>query len=250
MAILAIDTATPALTLALADDRGRPVAVSSAVVPRGHATLLQSALDRMAGEVGVRWRDLRGIIAGAGPGSYTGVRIGVTAAKSFAYALNIPVVAVSTLAAAANAARGWGAVAAVAFDARRGDVYAAAYRVEGGGISPVVPEGRFRLEDFAAALYRAISESGAVAAVTGDAAEPCAEVCRRIGLPVRVAGVRAMVYGEDLLQLGMPLLEPLLSTGEEGDWSNGAHALVPNYIQLAEAEARWRNNQPRSGADE
>ena len=70
-----------------------------------HGEELLERIDRLLAEAGARKGDLAGVIVGTGPGSFTGLRIGLATAKTIAYSLGIPVVGVSTTVAIAHAAR-------------------------------------------------------------------------------------------------------------------------------------------------
>lgn len=134
MRLLAFDTATPATVVGAAGDDGPVMERRHEPRPEerpGHAGLLE-----LAGEVldarGWTWRDVERIGVGVGPGSFTGLRIGVATARALAQSSGAEVVSVSTLAAlalesaAADPAR---AVLAV-LDARRGEAFVAAWRGE------------------------------------------------------------------------------------------------------------------------
>jgi tRNA threonylcarbamoyladenosine biosynthesis protein TsaB len=94
--LLAIDTATSAMSVALLKN-GEVCAEINSVVERNHSVYLTPAIEEALGRWKLRPRDLAGIAVGKGPGSYTGVRIGITVAKTMAWALKVPVAAVSTL---------------------------------------------------------------------------------------------------------------------------------------------------------
>ncbi len=102
MAFLAIETSTPRGSLAVLA-RGASC-VAEASFPEGlvHAREIGSRLRDLLGTVGLEPRDLEGISVSVGPGSFTGLRVGVTAAKTLAFALRIPVVSESSLAVLAS----------------------------------------------------------------------------------------------------------------------------------------------------
>jgi tRNA threonylcarbamoyl adenosine modification protein YeaZ len=126
--LLALDTATPAVTVALHDGTS-VIAASSQVDARRHGELLLPAVDRVLAEAGLRLDAVTGIVVGVGPGPYTGLRVGLMTADTFGLALGIPVHGLCTLDGLAYAAEG--AVAdgpfVVATDARRKEVYWARY---------------------------------------------------------------------------------------------------------------------------
>jgi tRNA threonylcarbamoyl adenosine modification protein YeaZ len=126
--VLALDTATPASTAAVAEvtDSGmKGIAERRTVDPRAHGELLAPEIAATLDEAGVRPRDLAAIVAGVGPGPFTGLRVGLATAASMGHALGIPTYGVCTLDALGLAA-GPGRVL-VATDARRREVYWATY---------------------------------------------------------------------------------------------------------------------------
>jgi tRNA threonylcarbamoyl adenosine modification protein YeaZ len=130
--LLALDTATPAVTVALHD--GQDVIASSGQVDaRRHGELLLPAVDRTLAEAGVALDAVTAIVVGTGPGPYTGLRVGLMTADTFGLALGVPVHGVCTLDGLARAAAlddlaGLGAGPfVVATDARRKEVYWATY---------------------------------------------------------------------------------------------------------------------------
>ncbi|RFU87631.1 tRNA (adenosine(37)-N6)-threonylcarbamoyltransferase complex dimerization subunit type 1 TsaB [Streptomyces triticagri] len=125
MLLLALDTATPAVGVALHDGTS-VLAESRSVDARRHGELLLPAVDRVLAEAGVRLDDVTAIVAGVGPGPYTGLRVGLMTAETFGSALGIPVHGVCTLDGLAYAA-GLDGDFVVATDARRKEVYWARY---------------------------------------------------------------------------------------------------------------------------
>jgi tRNA threonylcarbamoyladenosine biosynthesis protein TsaB len=117
--LLAIDTSAPRLALAvLAGDRVETLVEDMAT---GQAERLFPALDELLGRCGVAYRDLTRIAVTTGPGSFTGLRIGLSAARGLGLALNIPVLGIPSLFALSLAA-GCDPVA-VLLDAKRGEAY-------------------------------------------------------------------------------------------------------------------------------
>ncbi|MGX1476846.1 UNVERIFIED_CONTAM: tRNA threonylcarbamoyl adenosine modification protein YeaZ [Streptomyces canus] len=126
MLLLALDTATPAVTAALHD--GRDVVASFRQVDaRRHGELLLPAVDRVLADAGVKLDAVTGIVVGTGPGPYTGLRVGLMTADTFGLALGIPVHGMCTLDALAYAADPGEGPFVVATDARRKEVYWARY---------------------------------------------------------------------------------------------------------------------------
>ena len=96
MKLLLIETATQVCSVALADG-GRILALRESVEANAHSSHLVPFVDEMLREAGITRRDIEAVGVSSGPGSYTGLRIGVSSAKGFCYALGIPLVAVPTL---------------------------------------------------------------------------------------------------------------------------------------------------------
>ena len=142
MRILAFDTATPATTVALSGVDGVVFTARHDPQPGerpGHATRLLPLVARVLERAGVGWDGIDRIAVGIGPGTFTGLRIGIATARALARARDIPLVAVSTLQSLAlarpgpdAAPAGLDAVLAV-LDARRGEVFAASWRIDEAG---------------------------------------------------------------------------------------------------------------------
>jgi len=130
MKLLAIDTSTDYLSLALTRD-GTVVAKVHRRLPMKHATLLVPTIAALLQKARLSLASLDGFCVSVGPGSFTGLRIGVTTVKALAYATGKPIVTVPTLDVIAhNALRHAGIICPV-LDARKGKVYACVYRSDG-----------------------------------------------------------------------------------------------------------------------
>lgn len=131
MKVLGIETATPAISVALVDD-ARVLGTRDGLVERNRTGVLP-IIDELFQELGVRPTDIDAVAIGAGPGSFTGLRIGMATAKGIAFAAHRPLWAVSSLAAIAHVElqRDPSGTVVAVIDARRGEVYAGAYRRDG-----------------------------------------------------------------------------------------------------------------------
>jgi len=121
--ILALDTSTENCSVSLTvDDKNY---TCSEVAPRGHTTMILPMVDDVLQRAGVCLHDLDALAFGQGPGSFTGVRIGIGIAQGLAFGANLPMIGVSTLASMAQACyRKYGAdYVACAIDARMKEVY-------------------------------------------------------------------------------------------------------------------------------
>jgi tRNA threonylcarbamoyladenosine biosynthesis protein TsaB len=136
--LLAIDAATASGGVAVSAD-GVVLAEAGISDTRRHSELLLPAVDFVLHASGVERTNITGIVVGAGPGSFTGVRIAAAMARGLAAGLGVPLLAYSSLAGlAASAARGLEPVCAM-FDARRGEVYAGCYAFGDDGMTTILP---------------------------------------------------------------------------------------------------------------
>jgi tRNA threonylcarbamoyladenosine biosynthesis protein TsaB len=133
--ILAIDTCLGASSVAILGG-GRVLAARSEPMTRGHQERIGVLAREVAAEAGVKFPDLTRIGVTVGPGSFTGLRVGLAFAKGLATALSIPCVGVSTLEALAAGVEAGGFVAA-ALDARMSQVY---LQIFDGGVALMAPD--------------------------------------------------------------------------------------------------------------
>jgi tRNA threonylcarbamoyladenosine biosynthesis protein TsaB len=128
--ILAIDSALPAVSACVLDEGApEPVASASLAMEKGHAEALLPLIEKIMATVEGGFSSLDRVAVTVGPGSFTGIRIGVAAARGIALARGLDVVGVSTLAAFAAPllAQEPDGIVAAAIDARHGHVYFSAY---------------------------------------------------------------------------------------------------------------------------
>jgi len=97
MPYLAIDTSSSLLSLTLCDDQGNTLAKRSHKTDLNHAAELIPGLRLLLEDAGQDKRDIKGVVVALGPGSFTGIRIGVTCANTLAYGLGVPVIGIGTL---------------------------------------------------------------------------------------------------------------------------------------------------------
>ena len=136
--LLAIDTATSAITVALHDGDG-VLAESSTLDARRHGEYLAPGIAQVLAQAGRTAAEVSAVVAGTGPGPFTGLRIGLVTARTFAFACGIPVFGMCSLDALAHQAwledaAGLGKSCVVATDARRKEVYWARYDIRAGGV--------------------------------------------------------------------------------------------------------------------
>ncbi len=127
MRVLVIDTALDACTAAVFED-GQALAVRSELMARGHSERLGGFVRDAVAEAGGGFEALDRIGVTVGPGSFTGLRVGLAFAQGLGAALALPVVGISTLEALAGSADGGEGATAAVIDARRGRVYLQTFR--------------------------------------------------------------------------------------------------------------------------
>lgn len=225
MIALGLDTSGDAGSVALAGTApdGRALA-EERVFTEGliHGVALAPAVAEMLASAGLQPGDLGVIAAGLGPGSYTGVRVGVAFAKTLAFAAGVPLLGVPSLDAMAAAAPADRDVAAVR-DARRGSLYFALYAA---GRTEPRPSAALRLLPLAGADR----EIPAGALLIGDAAEKFPDLLsgrgREIGDPA--------LGRAPALEVARLALSRLAAEGPVPP-----HDLAPIYLRPSEAEERW-----------
>jgi tRNA threonylcarbamoyladenosine biosynthesis protein TsaB len=204
---------------------GRCLAEYSLDVPTTHSQRLLRQLERIREDVGIEWRELAGLAVSMGPGSFTGLRIGLSVAKGLALAVNLPLLGVSTLdGLARQVVAPPGTRVCALLDARKQEVYAAFYECDGNGLPLRTGfDLVLRPEQLAEQLAGPII-------LVGDGAVAYREIFRnRLGAAAifappashfpRAASIGLL--GEELLARG-ELLDPVAS--------------VPIYVRASEAE--------------
>jgi tRNA threonylcarbamoyladenosine biosynthesis protein TsaB len=218
--ILAVESATAETSVALLKG-AEPVARRRAPVQQPTAETLLPAIDALLSEVGVGLADVEAFAVSIGPGSFTGLRIGLATVKGLAFGTDRPALAVPTLAALSRVAEpGSGPVVAV-LDARRDEVYAAGY--QGGAPAAWLPEGVYAAEALAERVPADCRLVGEGVVVVGQALRAALGSGVQLAPPPRGAA--------DAAQVGA-LGAELLARGAGVDPAE----LVPRYVRRAQAE--------------
>ncbi|MDP2647559.1 MAG: tRNA (adenosine(37)-N6)-threonylcarbamoyltransferase complex dimerization subunit type 1 TsaB [Desulfobacterales bacterium] len=139
MRILAIDTSSKSCSVAVVERESLLSEVSSAT-GRTHARHLMAMIHAAMGISGLTLPDIDGFAATGGPGSFTGIRIGISTIKGLVFATGKPFVGVSTLEALAMQSAGPVGLICPVLDARKGEVYAAGYRLAGNKLKTEIEE--------------------------------------------------------------------------------------------------------------
>lgn len=185
MTVLALDTSGAACSVALRDGGGRLLAHRFAALQRGHAERLMPMLREAMAEAGVEFAGLDLLAVTTGPGSFTGIRVGLAAARGLALASGLPLLGVTAfeaLAAALPLAERRDGALLVAIDSRRGDFFiqrfaagaplAAPEAVSPEGLAAAVPAGRLLLAGDGAARAAAVLAAVGHPALLASAAGP------------------------------------------------------------------------------
>ena len=165
------------------------------------------------------------VAVAVGPGSFTGIRIGVAAAKGLAFGAGIPVIGVSTLEAMAQNLRHMDGLIVCAMDARRSQVYNAVFAAEGGQLTRLTPDRAIALSQLAEELQGDPRPK----LVVGDGAALCSGFLTEAGIPCRMAPAQLVMQNA----VGVALAAEEMATRGE---TVSARDLVPVYLRLSQAE--------------
>ncbi|MFF2449305.1 tRNA (adenosine(37)-N6)-threonylcarbamoyltransferase complex dimerization subunit type 1 TsaB [Neobacillus sp. NPDC058068] len=225
MTILAIDTSNYCLGVALLEDN-QVLGEYITNLKKNHSVRIMPAIETLMKDCERVPADLTKIVVAKGPGSYTGVRIGVTIAKTLAWTLHIPLVGISSLEIlAAGTGRYFDGYISPLFDARRGQVYTGLYQFENGKLVMVEPDQLILLVDWAAKL---VESTKPILFVGNDLQIHRPRIEELLGLKATFASITE--------HNPRPAELALLGSDKQGE---DIHSFVPNYIRLAEAEAKW-----------
>ena len=224
MKILAFETSAKAASVALMDN-GKLLGESYQNTGLTHSQTLMVMADDLLKTCGLTAKDVEAVAVAAGPGSFTGVRIGVAAAKGFAWGAELPCYGVSTLEAMARNLGIYQGYVVPAMDARRSQVYTAIFHAQKGALTRVEADMAISLAE----LGERIKNFSEPVFLVGDGATLCyntlLEEVPGLVLPPehrmhqRAAGVALAA-------------QVMIDAGEAG---NGG-SLTPNYLRLSQAE--------------
>lgn len=225
MNILAIDTSTDVLAVGIVSNE-KVIGEYITNIKRNHSTRVLPAIDYLLKDCGVQIKDINKIVVADGPGSYTGVRIGVTIAKTLAWTLKVPLTGVSSLKVMAASPKHFDGLISPIIDARRGNVYTGLYQYKDGVLVQVLQDQHTSSQDWSIKLQ----EFNQQILFIGNDVHLHEEVfISNLGELASFANITENISrpGElGLLGINLP--------------ANDVHSFVPNYLRLAEAEAKWR----------
>ncbi len=249
MIVLGFDTATPATAVALALADGTTLRARddpAAGARPGHTTRLLALASELLAQAGLPWSALELVAVGVGPGTFTGLRIGVATARGLAQSLGIDAVGVSSLCALAAAAladrdpQAAGRDVLAAIDARRGEAYVAAYAREPGpmavGDASVRAAGGSRMTTRELAPPRALAPEalGELLAQIGAGRDWLAvgDGAIRFRVQLEAVGVVVGAEGSALHQVDAGVLCALALAQPRG----AAEAVLPDYRRRPDVE--------------
>lgn len=222
MNILAIDTSGPVASCAVMKD-GRVTHLIAMNQGLTHSETIMPAVDEALSASGLTCREIDVFAAVAGPGSFTGVRIGVCAVKGLAHAVDRPCVALDALETLAMNFYGFDGLCCPILDARRGQVYCAAYDMRDGLPKQALPGDAVALETFLGRL-----PEGRRLVFVGDGVPVHGEKVRAI------LGDRALIAPENLRDLRADAA-CVLAAAKRESWTE-AKLLRPIYLRAPQAE--------------
>lgn len=242
MPILAIDTATVVSSVAIADEK-KLHAELTLQTKLTHSETLMPHVQQLMNMADVKRSDLTAVAVGIGPGSFTGLRIGLAAAKAMSYALNIPLVGVSTMETLAWQYPAPGVTIIPIIDAQKGNVYAASYQ-----FNPLT-ENMEVISDVAVYGFEEIFEC------FGKDDKPCillGDMAVKKALPKKEKGELPANFIIAPIHTIMPRAATVataalkkIAKGEIGSVMD----MEPIYIRRSEAEELWEKRQAKLSAD-
>ncbi|SEN39730.1 tRNA (adenosine(37)-N6)-threonylcarbamoyltransferase complex dimerization subunit type 1 TsaB [Lihuaxuella thermophila] len=234
MKMLAMDTSTLVMGIAVLHlEEKRVLGELTTNLHKNHSVRLMPALDQLLGDLELNMSDIQALAVSAGPGSYTGIRIGVTTAKTMSWALGLPLYSESSLTVLAMNGLRFDGVVVPLFDARRRRVYSGVYRREGERMVEQIPQQVVEVDLW----LEQIAELNQPALFLGDDVVRFEEVIRRrLGEKARFGTAAENIPRAS--QLGM------LCRHKWANHEPPEHAdFSPNYLQMTEAEANWIKKQ-------
>ncbi|WP_251518332.1 MULTISPECIES: tRNA (adenosine(37)-N6)-threonylcarbamoyltransferase complex dimerization subunit type 1 TsaB [Staphylococcus] len=220
MNYLLIDTSNQPLSVAVMQDN-QLLSELNSNLKKNHSAQLMPAIESVIKESGIGKKEINAIIVAQGPGSYTGLRIGVTVAKTLAYALDAKLYGVSSLAALAATVDEREDLIVPLFDARREAVYTGVYQNHSGQMKQIIEDQYLPITDLLTILH---DQQQPYVFVGQDAKQ-----------------LESLIDGEYISNL--PRAKVMLNLIENEE---DVHQFTPNYIKLSEAERNWINQQNKN----
>ncbi|KRM00224.1 tRNA (adenosine(37)-N6)-threonylcarbamoyltransferase complex dimerization subunit type 1 TsaB [Liquorilactobacillus satsumensis] len=225
MKILAIDTSNQPLSLALLEDE-RLLATMTTNHSKNHSVALMPQIAALLKSVALEPTEIDRIAVAQGPGSYTGLRIGVTTAKTLAFTLNKELVGISSLAVLAGAVHVAETVIVPLFDARRGNVFAGIYQEKEGILTSLVADRHLGLSELCLKLQKYPH-----IVFVGNDSQQFAQQFKHAFKPQQVSFAHPELNYPQAYILGLLALRQ-----KPAEIQN----FIPKYLRLTQAEAQWK----------
>ena len=224
MKILALETSAKAVSAAITEN-GKVLASGYQDTGLTHSRTLMPIAEHLMKNTGLTMKDMDAIAVANGPGSFTGIRIGVAAAKGLAFGADKPVVGVSTLAAMARNVSFSDGLIVCAMDARRNQVYNALFAAENGTLTRLTPDRAISLED----LMAEVRDDPRPKTIVGDGGHLCLAAFTEAGISCRLAPPHLVMQNAISVALEAELL------AAEGKLTD-AQSLEAIYLRPAQAD--------------
>lgn len=228
MRILSVSTATPQLSVALNNDE-QIISEKNEQDQRNHSEHLDPLIEEILAENSLKIKDIDRFAVAIGPGSYTGLRIGITTIKMLASVLNKEVVGISTIEAICRSVNDEEALIVGALDARNDNYFAGAYCSQAGEMVNVIPDGHYHIDELLKTVKDTLNESGLGKVIfVGNGIDKQDEKIKKSGINFQ--------YGEDeQMVIHAGLIGQLAVSKVPVD----PDQLLPRYLRRTQAEVDW-----------
>ena len=231
MLILGIDTSTDSVSVAIGDGP-RVIAQSEAVSDRQHCEALVPMIEFVRQQAGVSFREIGAIAVDAGPGLFTGLRVGVAAAKAIAFSLDLPIIGICSLDVLAAAVPFTDAVTVAVIDARRHEVFWSIYRTIETELTQVVSPCVGPVSE----LVVAVQERGQRALFVGTGAVQYQnEIVESFGTSIHNCEFADPRFSRPTAATVVEMAHHL---AVDEQWQS-SHQLSPIYLRQPDAEINW-----------
>ena len=225
MKVLALETSAKAVSAAVTED-GKVLASGYQDTGLTHSRTLMPIVEHILKNTDLRVQDCDVIAVAAGPGSFTGIRIGVAAAKGLAFGADLPVIGVSTLEAMAMGLAWWDGLVICAMDARRQQVYNALFQAENGRLTRLTPDRAISLSD----LVKEVKNDESAKIIVGDGGKLCYNALLEQGVPCVLAPPHLLQ--QSAAAVGLAAEEAL----RRGEKAVSAQELLTVYLRPPQAD--------------
>lgn len=224
MKILALETSAKAVSAAVVEN-GKVLCSGYQDTGLTHSRTLMPIVEHILKNADLTMADMDAIAVAAGPGSFTGIRIGVSAAKGLAFAVAKPAIGVSTLAAMARNVAFADGLVICAMDARRSQIYNAVFEAKDGHLTRLTEDRAIALAD----LAEEMKADPRPKTIVGDGARLCFDFLQNANVPCHLAPPHLV------MQNAMSVALEAESLAAEGALTD-AQELQPVYLRPAQAE--------------